>query len=118
MKVLLLGKGHILDSSSRCHACSSNEEYLTIIQEANQIIMLDSFLDMQPDVLAEVTKEPWANEVIQKYGNNFDIIIDEITILKMNRTQYYIDEAILLLKTGGVFYGRTSSGARFKMVKQ
>ena len=123
MKVLLLGTGHALikimgGHYSRCHSCSSNEEYLKIIQEADQIIMLDSHLDMHPDVLATVMKEPWADKVIEAYGKNFDIIIDEITHLKMNRSRYYKDEAMRLLKLDGVFYGRTSSGETVKALKR
>lgn len=107
MKVLLLGSGKVLDAySSQCHSCLSQEEYEYIISDAKRhglLVRLDCDPRLVPDVLATVSQPGWADKVIDLYGGNFDIIIDEISCAHDDIN--YESEAAKLLKPDGLFYG-------------
>lgn len=107
MKVLLLGRGKISKEQSSCHACLTTEEYqycIKLAHEEGQLITLDMNPTIKPDVIATVYTEPWADKVKDKFGDNFDIIIDEISCVPMNG-DYYVLEAKKLLCIDGLFYG-------------
>lgn len=109
MKVLLLGSGKLFNVlRSRCHACMTFEEYRHCINTARsqgQLVTLDMDPCTKPDVIATVYTEPWAEKVKEKFGNDFDIIIDEISCVPMHG-EYYESEAVKLLCEDGLFYGR------------
>jgi len=108
MKVLLLGSGHsYVNREPYCHSCITNEEYeycVKTAQEAGTLVRLDMDSSVQPDVVATVYEEEWASKVKELYGDDFDIIIDEITSGRLNNLHYH-QEAEKLLKPDGVFYG-------------
>lgn len=110
LKVLLLGRGKVLDAcSSTCHSCLSQEEYEYIISDAKGnglLVRLDRDPLQVPDVLATVYQQGWADKVIGLYGGNFDIIIDAICCTQNGTDDVnYESEAVKLLKPDGLFYG-------------
>jgi hypothetical protein len=109
MKVLVLGAGARTDiNDSRCHACISINEYLFYVSEAKRngtLVTLDMDPCEEPDIVAKVRYESWADKVNEKYGDDFDVIIDAITGCYYPENPYYLSEAAMLLKPDGMFYG-------------
>lgn len=111
MKVLLLGTGKLYEGiGSRCRACPE-KEYEWIVEtayKAGKLFTLDNEPGVKPDIVATVYNEPWAHKVKNIVGDEFDVIIDEITPIRM-RGDYYETEAMELLRQGGRFYGYSRS---------
>jgi hypothetical protein len=111
MKVLVLGSGQwYVDQyiKPKCQSCATLDEYNYCVEEATRngtLVRLDCDPMMKPDVVATVHSEDWASKVKYQYGNDFDVIIDEISNIKVPDACYYHSEVVKLLKPDGVFYG-------------
>lgn len=116
MKVLLLGIGNINRGMSRYHPFSNHGAYEALVKSADKLVTLDFDPYEEPDVVARVHSEPWAEKVAQHYGYDFDVIVDEITHMSF-RPGHYETEAAKILKRNGIFYG-WKDRARTKWVKQ
>lgn len=77
MKVLLIGSGHyyIHKSDIRCIPKLIRPIFMGIItNKSNEIVHLDISKDVEPDIIADVSKYNWWNTIDDRY----DIIIDTI----------------------------------------
>lgn len=106
MKVLVLGTGTNNIHDSHCHACMTIDEYKFCINDAKTngiLVTLDSNASEDPDIVATVGKDSWGQMVKAVYSDEFDIIIDAIG--SSNHRDNYLNEAEILLKSDGLFYG-------------
>ena len=107
MKVLVLGTGNKDDIfESKCHPCLTQEEYVFSVKEAKAkktLVTLDNNALLEPDIISTVHQENWIKSVVNKYGNDFDIIIDTIGDTKPKTN--YENDVKLLMKDDGIFYG-------------
>lgn len=68
--VLIIGSGHSYNGDNRCFP---KEFDMTLIESAD-ITRLDCESSVNPDIIADVTKDGWWNVL----GKKFDIIVDTI----------------------------------------
>lgn len=68
--VLIIGSGHTYNNQNRCFP----KDFDIGLLESADITLLDNDLSVNPDVVADVTKDGWWKEIDMK----FDIIIDSI----------------------------------------
>ena len=68
--VLIIGSGHKYDGANRCFP---NDFDVGLLESAD-ITLLDNDLSVNPDVVADVTKDGWWNV----FDSKFDIIVDSI----------------------------------------
>lgn len=105
MKVLLLGTGRNTPITySTCHACPSEEEYTYCVTKAKLVVTLDIDSNTRPDVIANIQSHQWSVKVSDRYGKDFDVIIDATGTVNDNDMDNILVGVCDLLADDGVFY--------------
>lgn len=109
-KILLLGSGrkHLITGDIRCYPSSLKHKFKELISNTNNtVVCLDIDETMEPDNVADVTKDTWWQTV--EY--DFDIVIDTIShIGPHTKHNEYVDVfkngvKHILVGSHGTFYG-------------